>query len=212
MRSSRHALRARILRRFVRLAHTLVPLLVLSVLDSAAVMAAPSASLTRYPYLTDSIQTSITVNWATSTAGGTVDSVKWGPAGSCTANTTAATKTNISVNSVAEYQWLATIPVSPDATYCYRVFQGSTDLLGSDPSPSFMSQVAVNSAAPFSFAVFGDWGQAYAGSVNVDQANVLSQIAQSGVRFAVMTGDTAYPGGDQKNYGDLQQTWCRRHG
>jgi Calcineurin-like phosphoesterase len=35
---------------------------------------------------------------------------------------------------------------------------------------------------------------------------VLSRIAQSGARFAVMTGDTAYPSGDQKNYGDLKQT------
>ena len=28
---------------------------------------------------------------------------------------------------------------------------------------------------------------------------------QSGARFAVMTGDTAYPGGGQNEYGDLQQ-------
>src|SRR5882672_2620117 len=84
----RHALRARVLHGFVRLVHTLVALVVLSTLDSVAAMAAPSVSLTRYPYLTDSIQTSITVNWATTTAGGTAGSLKWGPAGSCTANTT----------------------------------------------------------------------------------------------------------------------------
>ena len=96
--------------------------------------AAASSALTRYPYLTDSIQASITVNWATDTSAST-GSVQWGPTGSCSANTQAATKTNITVISKAEYQWKATIPVSPDTTYCYRVFLGSTDLLGSDPSP-----------------------------------------------------------------------------
>jgi len=34
----------------------------------------------------------------------------------------------------------------------------------------------------------------------------MSQIASSGARFAVTTGDTGYPDGSQKNYGDLQQT------
>ncbi|MDT4983791.1 MAG: acid phosphatase type 7, partial [Pseudonocardiales bacterium] len=167
--------------------------------------AAASPALTRYPYLTDSIQTSITVNWATDTSA-TAGSVKWGPSsGSCTANSTTASKTNITVIAKAEYQWKATIPVSPDTSYCYRVFLGSTDLLGTDASPAFTSQVAAGSSTPFSFAVFGDWGQAYANG-NPDQANVLHQMAISGSRFAVMTGDTAYPGGGQKEYGDLQQT------
>jgi fibronectin type 3 domain-containing protein len=166
--------------------------------------AAPSPQLTRYPYLTDSIQTSVTVNWGTA-ATGTAGSVRWGPPGACAQNSTAGTRTTISVNGVSEYQWKATVPVTPDTTYCYRVMLDSTDLLGSDASPTFTSQVAAGSSAPFSFAVFGDWGQAYANSANADQANVLAQIAASGARFAVMTGDTAYPNGDQKNYGDLQQ-------
>ena len=34
----------------------------------------------------------------------------------------------------------------------------------------------------------------------------MTQIAKSGVRFAVETGDTAYPSGSQTNYGDLRQT------
>ncbi|MBK5331594.1 MAG: metallophosphoesterase [Ilumatobacteraceae bacterium] len=168
------------------------------------VRAAPNGSLTRYPYLTDSIQTSITVNWATDISA-TTGSVTWGPVGTCTGNTRAATKTNMTVGSLSEYQWAATIPVTPDTQYCYRVLLGSTDLLGTDPSPRFTSQVAAGSTAAFSFAVFGDWGQAYAGGVNTDQANGLQQIANSGVRFAVMTGDTAYPSGNQTNYGDLQK-------
>jgi hypothetical protein len=53
--------------------------------------------------------------------------------------------------------------------------------------------------------VLGSWGQAYANSTNADQANVLKQVAQSNARFAVSTGDTAYPHGSQANYGDLQQ-------
>jgi hypothetical protein len=174
-------------------------------LPASLAEAAPNASLTRYPYLTDSIQSSVTVNWATTTAG-TSGTVQWGPAGSCAANTTTATKKSISVNGVAEYQWKASLAVSPDTSYCYRVRLGTTDLLGTDPSPTFSSQVAAGSNAPFSFAVFGDWGQAYASSANADQANVLRQISTSGARFAVMTGDTAYADGSQKNYGDLKQT------
>src|SRR5215212_3011450 len=168
--------------------------------------AATSNMLTRYPYLTDSIQTSITVNWATDTTGGTSASLTWGPAGNCAANTTNASKTNITVISKAEYQWKATIPVTPDTRYCYRVKLGNVDLLGGDPSPSFTSQVATGSTQPFSFAVFGDWGQVDANGINPDQANVMSQMASSGARFAVMTGDTAYSNGGQKEYGDLQQS------
>ena len=40
---------------------------------------------------------------------------------------------------------------------------------------------------------------------NPDQANVISQIAASGSRFAVTTGDNAYETGSQKDYGDLYQ-------
>ena len=88
-------------------------LLLLGVITVAApdmANAAPSASLTRYPYLTDSIQNSITVNWAT-TATGTTGRVQWGPVGNCAATTTTATKTNTTVNSVAQFQWKASLPV-----------------------------------------------------------------------------------------------------
>ncbi len=174
-------------------------------LQPVPAIAATSGMLTRYPYLTDSIQTSITINWATDTTGGTSGSLTWGPVGNCDANTKTATKTNITVISKAEYQWKATIPVSPDTQYCYRVKLGSVDLLGTDSSPKFTSQVDSGSSQQFSFAVFGDWGQAYANGVNTHQTNVMNQMASSGARFAVMTGDTAYPGGGQKEYGDLQQ-------
>jgi len=171
-----------------------------------AVNAAPAPALTRYPYLTDSIQSSITLNWATDQSSTTATgSVKWGPVSAGCANpsttTTTATRTgSFTVGTLTRYQWKAVLPVSPDTQYCYRVFFGTTDLLGTDASPQFTSQVRVNTATPFSFAVFGDWGQAYAGGVNADQTNLLAQIAQSGSRFAVMTGDTAYPGGGQTEY------------
>ena len=47
-------------------------------LQPVPAMAATSGMLTRYPYLTDSIQSSITVNWATDTTGGTSGSLTWG--------------------------------------------------------------------------------------------------------------------------------------
>jgi hypothetical protein len=175
-----------------------------SATSATSASAAVDGSLTRYPYLTDSVQRSVTVNWATTTAGAS-GSVRYGPAGSCTARTASAAQSAIVVNGVAEYQWKATIPVSPDRAYCYRPRLGSTDLLGSDSSPVFTSQVAAGSTAPFSFVVFGDWGQAYENSANPDQQNVLARMAASGARFAVMTGDTGYPDGSQTNYGDLQQ-------
>ena len=61
------------------------------------------------------------------------------------------------------------------------------------------------SSTPFKFAVFGDWGKTLAAG-NPDQANVISQIAASGARFAVTTGDNSYEVGSQKSYGDLYQT------
>ena len=178
----------------------------LSVLPATGARAAVDTALTRYPYLTDSVQTSITVNWATDAAVTGTGSVTWGPVGSCAANTQPATGTPITVGTRAEMQWAATIPVTPDTSYCYRVRLGGTDLLGTDASPEFTSQVAAGSTAPFSFAVFGDWGQVYPNSLNGDQTNVLRQLSRSGVRFAVMTGDTGYQDGSQLQYGDLQQT------
>ena len=82
------------------------------------------------------------------------------------------------------------------------------DLLGTDPVPTFPAQAAAGSVAPFSFAVLGDWGAAGDAEAGVGnrQADLMTQIAQSGVRFAVGTGDTAYPSGTQTNYGDLRQT------
>jgi hypothetical protein len=54
----------------------------------------------------------------------------------------------------------ATYGLAGDRLYRYRVFLGraGVDLLGSDPSPVFRTQVPVGSTQPDSFAVIGDLG------------------------------------------------------
>jgi hypothetical protein len=181
-------------------------------LSPAPAGGAPDPTLTRYPYLTDLAARSVTINWATRRTSAVTGSVTIGKVGEgpqpCATRTVAATRTGITVKSVSQYQWQATVTdLDPDATYCYRVYLGSqprTDLLGSDESPRF--QAEPRPATPFSFAVLGDWGQANAGSANPDQENLLRQLDASDVRFAVGTGDIANPSGSQSNYGDLQQT------
>jgi Calcineurin-like phosphoesterase/Purple acid Phosphatase, N-terminal domain len=200
---------------------TTVALAVLTVatavsLAPAPARGAPGAPLTRYPYLTDLVGGSVTVNWATTRTSSVTGWVKWGKAdGSCTANATAATRTAITVGSVRQYQWRATLPLAADTRYCYRVYLGTspqTDLLGADVSPRFTAQVPAGSSIPFRFAVFGDWGQAGADGDNQHQVNLMRRLAASGARFAVSTGDIGYPSGSQANYGDLQQTGPGRSG
>jgi Calcineurin-like phosphoesterase len=111
------------------------------------------------------------------------------------------------VGSATEYQWQAKrARLRTNTRYCYRVYGDSTDLLGSDPTPSFRSRVPARANARFSFAVFGDWGEVDGDSHNADQARLMQQIAESRAQFAVTTGDTAYESGSQTNYGDLVQT------
>ena len=118
----------------------------------------------------------------------------------------------VTVNGKAESQWKVKFTgLTPGCSYCYRVFSGSPtapgpDLLGTDPSPVFATPPAPGSTSTFRFAVLGDWGFTNSSGTNPDQANLDAQIAASGAHFALGTGDTAYPGGSQTNYGDLSQT------
>jgi hypothetical protein len=173
---------------------------------SVGARAGYSGSLRRYPYLTDLVKRSVTVNWATTTSISS-GSVRFGKAGSgCDSRRVTASRTTITVGSTTEYQWKANLhDLRTDARYCYRVFGGSTDLLGSDRSPVFRSRVSARGGGRFSFAVFGDWGEADDGH-NPDQARLMQQIAHSPALFAVSTGDTGYESGSQTNYGDLVQT------
>ena len=182
-------------------------LLILGTLPPGAT-AVTSDILRRYPYLTDLVTTNATVNWATTTsvASGAVHFGKLG-AESCSAHNTTASRRTITVDTTTEYQWKAKLSgLATNTVYCYRIYAGSTDLLGSDPTPSFRRQMPAGSTSTFSFAVFGDWGKVNGGGHNTDQARLMSQIADSGARFAVTTGDTAYENGSQRNYGDLVQT------
>src|SRR5215207_7074586 len=184
-----------------------------------AISAAPSSTLNsyspvlrRYPYLTDVVGSYATINWATDRSESS-GMVRYGKAGleACTAHYAAATRTPISVNGVLQYQWKAQLKLEPGTQYCYRVYSGTSpvsaiDLLGSDPAPSFWTQVPMGANQPFSFMVFGDWGYIDASGTNPYQANLMSLMAASGARFALTTGDNGYPDGNQKNLGDLIQT------
>jgi chitodextrinase len=182
---------------------------------ASAALPGASAALTRAPYLTDLTQTSVQLSWATSTQQTGV--IEYGPPGNCTAASATATSKGspITVGDVTEYQNSITVAgLSPATTYCYRITStGSNpvDLLGSNASPQFTTLEPAGGSQPLSFDVLGDWGDTTDsgtndGSVNVNQAGVDAQIAGSGAQFAVTTGDLAYPGGTQTDYGDLNQT------
>jgi hypothetical protein len=169
--------------------------------------ATPSSSLRRYPYLTDLVKRSVTVNWAT-TRDISSGSVTYGRAGGrCAAHTVAATRVPITVGTTSEYQWKASLRhLKRNTSFCYRILGNGGSLLGSDAPPVFRSQLPKTSKVTLRFAVLGDWGWQDTENLNTDQANVLAQVASSGARFAVSTGDIAYQNGSQTNYGDLVQT------
>jgi len=172
-------------------------------------VSAYDAHLTRAPYLTDLVGLHVAINFATDQSG-TTGSIHYGAVdsgGDCSPSTVvAATRKTILVGSVFEYQWKGPLSLPAAGSYCYRVYLGSTDLLGANVAPTFTTQVPFGSTDSFSFDVFGDWGQVDSNGQNTDQANLMSQIATSGARFAVTVGDNGYPNGSQINYGDLRQT------
>ena len=170
----------------------------LGVANSAATAVSPA--LRRYPYLSEVVGNSATVDWATDRSQ-TTGSATWGTVsgGQCTpSNTVTATKVSITVGSTSEYQWTAVLNLPGSGTYCYRVQLGAVDLLGSDASPRATTAAAPGSS--FSFAVMGDYG---AGTT--DQANVMSRIGASPASFVVTVGDNVYNSGTESEYGDLTQ-------
>ena len=103
----------------------------------------------------------------------TTGSLKWGPVsgGTCTlGNTLTATRSTITVGTVSEYQWKASLNLPSSGTYCYRPLLASTDLLATNSSPQFQTQVPAGNSTPFSFDVFGDWGQVDSTGASADQA------------------------------------------
>ena len=177
----------------------LIGLLVLTPLSAARPALAYTGQLLRYPYLTDAVGGYATLNWGTDRSS-TTGYATYGKVGSesCTAHRAGASKTGVTVGATLEYQWKAKLSgLASGTSYCYRTFQGdpAVDLLGADPAPVFWTQAAPGSSGTYSFAVLGDWGQVDASGANPDQANLMHQIAASGARFAIGTGDTAYPSG-----------------
>src|SRR5215212_2662794 len=156
--------------------------------DSA--LASYSPALRRYPYLTDTVRSYVTINWATDRSESS-GAVRFGKVGSeaCTAHYVPATRIPLSVNGVLEYQWKAQLNLLPGTQYCYRVYLSTSplneiDLLGGDPAPSFWSQVPSGGNQPFSFVVFGDWGMVDSSGANPYQANLMSLFAS--IVFHVM--------------------------
>jgi len=185
-------------------------------LDAAyADLTGADAQLTRAPYLSDLTTSSVQVSWGTTTQSRGV--VRYGPLDNCAANSVSSVPLGspITVNGVVEYQnSVAVTGLSAGTSYCYRVYTGGAapaDLLGSAPTPRFTTLEAPGSSTPFTFDVFGDWGDTTNsgvndGSINANQAALDAQLAASGARFAISTGDVGYQGGTQTNYGDLNQT------
>ncbi|MBF6557583.1 MAG: hypothetical protein IVW52_15775 [Acidimicrobiales bacterium] len=153
--------------------------------------------LKRYPYVSEMVGNSATVNWGTDRSQAT-STATWGAVanGTCTpSNDVSASKSSITVGTSSEYQWTADLTFPGPGTYCYRVQLAGVDLLGTDPSPHVKTATAPGT--PFSFAVVG---QATTG-----EANVMSQIDASPSSFVVSTGDSDNTGGSDTNYGDLTQ-------
>src|SRR5258706_11898165 len=147
------------------LALWLVTLIWLPVTTSVSVASSGySSSLRRYPYLTDTVISYATINWATDRSGSN-GLVSWGKAGSesCSAHYITASKNSININGVAEYQWKAMLNLVPGTQNCYRVFlqngiANEIDLLEPDPTPTFCTHVPAGLNQPYSFAVFVDLG------------------------------------------------------
>ena len=178
------------------------------------VAAAYEPQLTRYPYLTDVVGSTATVNWATDRSR-TSGRVKYGQQGveSCTAHARDGDEDQ------HHGQRGRAVPVERTALGPparrplllpgrVRDRHASDRPAGRGSVARFPAQLPSGAAEPFSFAVLGDWGAAgdAQGGAGNRQADVMAQIAGSDVRFAVGTGDTAYPSGTQTNYGDLRQT------
>jgi Purple acid Phosphatase, N-terminal domain/Calcineurin-like phosphoesterase len=204
-------------------------------------------NLTRAPYASDLTQTSVYVNWGTSSA--TPGSLQYAPTtnGFCPAGTTSWSSSAIAapsalpgpVNSppstpstgnmtthafavaaATDYQWSVPLTgLTPGTQYCYAVFStdssGAVDMLpSSQPDQMFTTLDPAGSSKSLTFDVVDDSGETnyalptsnFPGYLNTYQAALDKLIGQSGARFAVLAGDTAYNDGSQTDFGDLQQT------
>ncbi len=134
-----------------------------------------NAHLTRAPYLTDLVGTHVNVNWATDRSA-TTGSLHWGPVtgGTCSLTQHAdAQRASITVGSVAEYQWKASLD-APEPGHVLLPPSAGGHRPARQPTPrrSYRPRRG-RRPSPFSFDVFGDWGQVDASGNNADQANLV---------------------------------------
>jgi len=171
--------------------------------------------LTRAPYLTDLTSNSVRINWATRSQHR--GRVRFGRVGHRLTRVIIDRHrgTPITINGIREFQSSVLISgLAPNTAYNYRVGTADgkrLDLLGSNPSPRFTTLLGASRTRPFTFDVMGDWGDTTNsgvndGRLNKNQARIDALIAASHARFMISAGDTAYPGGTQTDYGDLNQT------
>jgi hypothetical protein len=164
-------------------------------------IAAESAIITRAPYLTDVTEHSVRVNFATDRSV-PAPSVLFGTAsGDCTTPHAIARGEPhaVSVGTRTDYRFSVELSGLRAATrYCFVLGPEVFDLSTRESPGRFSTALPPGDPRPFSFAVFGDWGGG-----TVDEARVLAQVAKSPASFIVTTGDNAYVGGTQSDYGDL---------
>ena len=182
-------------------------------------------TLERAPYVTDLSTSSAYVNWGTNSTtpgsvlvvpktGSSCGAMAWSSSSiaagtSIPLNKGSSTTTGwgYTVEGTAEYQ--NSVPVTglaASTSYCYAVFSGHTSgsvQLGT--SQSFETLDPVGSTAPLTFDIVADTGENGSG-FNQGQANIYSEIGNSGARFLVIGGDVGYSDGSQNNYGDLTHT------
>ena len=197
---------------------------------------AATATLARYPYLTDLTSSSVEITWSTSSLDTSPGVVTYGAVGStCATASVTAAKPPSTYSAFGEttpyYQHSVVLAgLSPSTSYCYRVRSGSTSastaLLSEPPifPTTFTTLPATGSTAPFSFDVVGDFGETSLtngsplGTYNPYQDALDSQIAASArsstnpATFVVSTGDIAYSDGTPTNYGDLNHAADRTGG
>ena len=165
-----------------------------------------------------------TLTWSPSAAGaGTTLPGPVNPTSSLVTKTLSTWQ--FTVVATSEYQ--ASVQISaltPGTEYCYAVFStdtaGATDLLPTaEPDQLFttLSPATTTATTPVSFDVVDDTGENFANATSVtglpfgngfnpDESSLYSQIGSSGAQFLIDAGDTAYTGGTETNFGDLQQT------
>jgi predicted phosphodiesterase len=160
---------------------SLVQIVLFCVTALAVVEPALAVSLTRGPYLGRPSDSAVAVIWNTDTA---ADSRVDYAAPDGVWHT--ATSSGVSAHHVVAIEGLPS-----GAEINYRVFSGGVELA---PESSFRAP-RDGTETRFSFGVIGD---------TAEGGSVLTQIAdrlvESGVDFAVHTGDVVYPTGAQQNY------------